>query len=112
MRSEAGGCYPSPASLDVTAQYQWKSSHGYAIINYSISLEELMRFREYDTVKIIRNCKNGAKEGGIGTILIAFKEPIEAYEIEIADEEGRTKAQYTLLPDDLELVEIGETMIP
>ena len=71
-----------------------------------------MRFREYDTVKIIRNCKNGAKEGEIGAILMAFREPIEAYEVEIVDEKGRTKAQYTLLPDDLELVESGEMIIP
>ena len=69
-----------------------------------------MNFREYDTVKIINNCRNGAKNGEVGTILIAFKEPIEAYEVEIADEKGRTKAQYTLLPDDLELIAIGETM--
>ena len=71
-----------------------------------------MKFREYDTVIIINDCKNGAKKGEIGTILIVFKEPIEAYEVEIADEKGRTKAQYTLLPDDLKLVEIGETMKP
>ena len=68
-----------------------------------------MRFRECDTVKIINDCKNGAKRGEIGTILIAFREPIEAYEVETADEKGRTKAQYTLLPNNLELVEIGET---
>ena len=38
LRGEDGGTTLPPASLGVTAQYQWKSSLAYAIINYSISL--------------------------------------------------------------------------
>ncbi len=64
-----------------------------------------MKFKEYDTVKIMKDCKEGVKKGEIGAILMVFEEPREAYEIEILDEEGNPKAQCTLLPDDLELVE-------
>ena len=64
--------------------------------------EANMKFSEYDTVIILRDCKKDVKRGDIGTILMVFKEPTEAYEVEIVDEKGATKAQCTLLPDDLE----------
>lgn len=63
-----------------------------------------MKFKEYDTVKIIKDCEEGVKKGDLGAILMVFEEPREAYEVEILDEEGNPKAQCTLLPDDLELV--------
>ena len=62
-----------------------------------------MKFEECDVVRIVKDCEEGPKQGEIGTILIAFKEPREAYEVEILDENGNPKSQCTLLPDDLEL---------
>lgn len=64
-----------------------------------------MKFKEYDTVRIMRDCDGGIKKGEIGAIIMAFKEPYEAYEVEVLESDGRTKAQCTLLPDALELVE-------
>jgi len=64
-----------------------------------------MKFKEYDTVKIMKDCEEDVKKGELGAILMVFEEPREAYEVEILDEEGNPKAQCTLLPDDLELVE-------
>lgn len=63
-----------------------------------------MKFNEYDTVKIIKEFDNGPKRGEVGTILMVFKEPSEAYEVEIVNEDGTSRAQYTLPPNDLELV--------
>ncbi|MCX4379699.1 MAG: DUF4926 domain-containing protein [Lachnospiraceae bacterium] len=64
-----------------------------------------MKFKEYDIVKIKKNCEDGIKKGEIGAIIMVFEEPREAYEVEILDEEGNPKAECTLLPDDLEFVE-------
>ena len=63
-----------------------------------------MKFKEYDTVRIMKDCEEGVKKGEIGAILMVFEEPREAYEVEILDEEGNPKIQFTLLPDELELV--------
>ena len=64
-----------------------------------------MKFKEYDTVRIMKDCEEGVKKGEIGAILMVFEEPREAYEVEILDEEGNSKIQCTLLPNELELVE-------
>lgn len=63
-----------------------------------------MKFKEYDTVRIMKDCEEGVKKGELGTILMVFEEPQEAYEVEILDEEGNQKTQCTLLPDELGLV--------
>lgn len=63
-----------------------------------------MKFKEYDTVRIMKNCEQGIKKGTIGAIIMAFEEPQEAYEVEILDADGKTKVQCTFSPDDLELV--------
>lgn len=64
-----------------------------------------MKFKEYDIVKIKKNCEDSIKKGEIGAIIMVFQEPREAYEVEILDEEGNPKAECTLLSDDLEFVE-------
>ena len=64
-----------------------------------------MKFKEYDTVKILRDCDEGIKKGEIGVIVIVFEKPEEAYEVEVLEIDGKTKAQCTLLPNDLKLVE-------
>ena len=40
----------------------------------------------------------------VGTVLLSFENPVEAYEVEFLDETGRQKAQCTLFPEDLQLV--------
>ncbi len=64
-----------------------------------------MRFKEYDTVRITKDCEGGIQKGEYGAIIMTYEEPQEAYEVEILDEEGNFKAQCTLLPDDLELIQ-------
>lgn len=63
-----------------------------------------MKFKELDTVKILRKHDENVKIGDIGVVVMVFDNPNEAYEVEVIDEEGFTKAQCTLLPDELELV--------
>ena len=63
-----------------------------------------MKFKEYDTVKIIEDHNQGIKKGTIGAIIMAFDEPQEAYEVEILGADGKTKTQGTFFPNDLELV--------
>ena len=65
-----------------------------------------MKFKEYDTVKIIRNCGKGINKGEIGAIIMVFEETQAAYEVEILDVDGNTKVQSVFYPDDLELVNI------
>ncbi len=62
-----------------------------------------MKFKEYDVVRILTDCKEGIKKGEIGTIIMAFNYPNEAYEVEVLDKAGKHKAQCTLLPNELEL---------
>jgi hypothetical protein len=61
-----------------------------------------MKFREYDPVRTRRDFL----EQGItkGEVIIAFTKPNEAYEVEFDDGNGRTKATFPILPDDLEKV--------
>ena len=63
-----------------------------------------MKFKEFDTVSILKDYDNNVKKGEIGAVLVAFKEPAEAYEVEFLDTEGYPKAQCTLSPDDLEKI--------
>lgn len=64
-----------------------------------------MKFKEFDTVRILRKCNEEVQIGDIGVIVMVFDNPNEAYEVEVIDEEGVTKTQCTLLPNELELVE-------
>lgn len=64
-----------------------------------------MKFKEFDTVRILRKCNEEVQIGDIGVIVMVFDNPNEAYEVEVIDEKGVTKAQCTLLPNEVELVE-------
>ena len=64
-----------------------------------------VKFKEFDTVRILRKCNEEVQIGDIGVIVMVFDNPNEAYEVEVIDGEGVTKAQCTLLPNELELVE-------
>ncbi|MBF2345594.1 DUF4926 domain-containing protein [Listeria seeligeri] len=59
-----------------------------------------MKFQEYDIVRVLKNYKNNVKKGDVGAVVIVFTEPVE-----FLDEKGYHKAQYTLLPDDLDKVQ-------
>ena len=61
-----------------------------------------MKIQEHDIVKVITEQNTQINKGAVGTVIIAFKEPQEAYEVEFLDEEGRTKVQVTLLPQEIE----------
>ena len=63
-----------------------------------------MKFQEYDLVRILKDCEEGVRKGEVGTVLLSFENPVEAYEVEFLDETGRKKAQCTLFPEDLQLV--------
>jgi hypothetical protein len=64
-----------------------------------------MKFREYDPVRTRRDfLEQGITKGEVGTVIIAFTKPNEAYEVEFDDGNGRPKATFPILPDDLEKV--------
>jgi len=46
--------------------------------------------------------EKGVRKGDIGTIVISFTTPNEAYEVEFVNGDGITKAIFAILPDDLE----------
>lgn len=62
-----------------------------------------MKFKENETVRIIKDFNDDVKKNDVGVILMAFEKPREAYEVEVLNENGEPKKQCTLLPDDLEL---------
>lgn len=64
-----------------------------------------MKFKEFDTVRVLKKCNEEVRIGDIGVVVMVFDNPNEAYEVEVIDGEGVTKAQCTLLPNELELVE-------
>ena len=63
-----------------------------------------MKFKEFDTIKILTKCDEKIQIGDIGVVIMVFDNPNEAYEIEVIDGDGYTKAQGTFLPNELELV--------
>ena len=64
-----------------------------------------MKFNELDTVKTLKGFPNyGVKKGEVGTVIIAFSKPNEAYEVEFDDGTGRPKATFPIIPEDLEKV--------
>ena len=63
-----------------------------------------MKFCELDCVRVLRDFSEyGIKKGEIGTIIIAFTKPNEAYEVEFDNGIGRPKATFPILPEDLEM---------
>ena len=62
-----------------------------------------MKFKELDTVRVIRTSQENIYIGDIGVIVMIFDSPEEAYEVEVMDEEGNIKVQSTFLTEDLEL---------
>lgn len=63
-----------------------------------------MKFKENDVVRVMTDYQKNVRKGEVGTIIMAFDKPREAYEVELLDESGNPKVQCTFGPDDLELV--------
>lgn len=47
-----------------------------------------MKFKEFDTVRVLKKCNDKVRIGDKGVIVMVFDNPNEAYEVEIVDEEG------------------------
>ena len=81
-----------------------KKGFRHAGIDHNFCQIAKMKFQEYDLVRILKDCEEGVRKGEVGTVLLSFENPVEAYEVEFLDETGRQKAQCTLFPEDLQLV--------
>ena len=63
-----------------------------------------MKFNELESVRTLKDFPDyGVKKGEVGVIIVAFKKPNEAYEVEFSDNNGRPKATLPILPEYLEL---------
>jgi hypothetical protein len=61
-----------------------------------------MKFNENDCVKTLRDFPDqGIFKGEIGTVVIVFTTPNEAYEIEFDDGNGHPRATFPILPEDI-----------
>lgn len=64
-----------------------------------------MKFNEYDVIRLLVNLEeDNVFKGEIGTVLMAYTQPKEAYEVEINNEDGTQKAQFIALPEQLEKI--------
>jgi len=62
-----------------------------------------MKFNELETIKTLKDFpEEGIKKGDIGTIVMAFTTPNEAYEVEFVNGDGTTRAMFAIIPEDLE----------
>lgn len=62
-----------------------------------------MKFNELTCVRTLKDFpEHGIKKGDIGVVIIAFTKPNEAYEVEFDDGNGRPKAAFPILLEDLE----------
>lgn len=64
-----------------------------------------MRPKLLDTIVTLRNLPEaGIKSGTVGVVISIFDKPDETYEVEFADDEGRTIAQVVLRSMDFEIL--------
>lgn len=64
-----------------------------------------MKFKEFDTVRTLeRFPEHGIDKGEIGSVVMVFANPHEAYEIEFVNDNGTTKAMFPILPGKLERI--------
>ena len=62
-----------------------------------------MKFSELDVVKTNLDFPEYEIERGeIGTVVVVFKHPKEAYEVEFVNDDGTTKAMFAIFSEDLE----------
>lgn len=60
----------------------------------------MVNYSENDTVQIISD-QYGVPRGTVGTVVMVFTKPNEAYEVEITDRHGKTVTFCTVRPEDL-----------
>lgn len=53
-----------------------------------------MKFKEFDTVRVLKKCNDKVRIGDKGVIVMVFDNPNEAYEVEIVDEGGDKSSMY------------------
>ena len=59
----------------------------------------------YDTVELVTDLPDeGLTAGAVGAVVHVFEKPRRAYEVEFADENGRTIAQVALAPEQVRRV--------
>jgi len=64
-----------------------------------------MKFNELETVVVLKDFpEEGVKKGDVGTIVMAFTVPNEAYEVEFVNRDGTTRAMFAVIPEDLKRV--------
>jgi hypothetical protein len=60
-------------------------------------------YSELDVVRLARDIpEKGLRKGMVGTIVLVLERPDRAYEVEVADNQGRTVAQVTVTAEQLE----------
>jgi hypothetical protein len=63
-------------------------------------VSDTRRLRELEGVRLrVDIPERGLRTGDIGTIVLVFERPNLAYEVEFVDQDGRTRAQLPLLPE-------------
>ena len=61
-----------------------------------------MKFSEIEVVKTLIDFPiEGIRKGDIGTVVLAYSKPNEAYEVEFVNEGGTTKAVFSILPENI-----------
>jgi len=64
-----------------------------------------VKFSEMDVVRVKKDIPEECiKKGDVGSIVVAFREPDETYEVEFVDKNNNSK-QLVLLPDEIEKAE-------
>ncbi|MEG1466444.1 MAG: DUF4926 domain-containing protein [Hafnia sp.] len=58
--------------------------------------------KEYDVVKATRDLSGTVLQGCMGAVVLIYKEPTLAYEVEFVDSEGDTLDVLTAYPADIE----------
>ncbi|QOF82204.1 MULTISPECIES: DUF4926 domain-containing protein [unclassified Pseudomonas] len=63
-----------------------------------------MKYKLFDVVVLSEDLSDeGLRAGMIGAVIDVYSQPVEGYEVEFCDEQGRTIAQLALSPDQLRL---------
>jgi len=63
-----------------------------------------VKYKLFDVVVLNEDLSDeGLRAGMIGAVIDVYSQPVEGYEVEFCDEQGRTIAQLALSPDQLRL---------
>ena len=61
-----------------------------------------MKFLDNDSIVLINDFKSEKlQKGSIGTVVMVYTNPIEAYEVEFVNNDGEVVAQIVLLPNEM-----------